>query len=323
MRIAFALYPQILATGISVPVEMFNAASQTRGRFNKRPIEVCCVSDARGPVVLTGGLSMNAESTFDDQDSFDWVFVPPMWGSPWSVIQQQSGLHDWLWRNVQQGAKIVATGTGVGHLCEAGMLSNRVATTHWYYLERFQHRYPLVKFQRQHFITHQDGIYCAGSINAQTDLVLYFIETYWGEESLALVEQQFMHELKRSFTAPFYEPGGAVHDDELVSLAQSWMRNNLSQVIELQQVARLVDQSERQFRRRFKRATGFSPLQYLNRIRLEQAQALLRETNLSVAEIGEQCGYNSQAYFAKQFRDHAHMSPSQYRAIVRSKRFQP
>ncbi|MFQ3231421.1 GlxA family transcriptional regulator [Reinekea sp.] len=320
MKVGFLLYPQVLTTAITVPVEMFQAADHVRGKTTSK-FSAHFIAPERQAVELTGGVTLMATDSYDSLHQYDWVFVPPMWGSPWHQLSIQMQMHEWLASVYASGTKIVSTGTGVGHLCEAGLLKGRVSTTHWYYLDRFQKRYPEVEFQKQHFITHQDGLYCAGSINAQTDLVLYFIERYWGEEALALVEQQFMHELKRSFTTPFYEPGGAMHNDELVSLAQSWMRTHLAEPISIKQLTDVVGQSERQFRRRFTTATGLSPLQYLTKIRMEYAQDLLRETNLPMADVAEASGYTNNAYFSKAFRDHASVSPSDYRRIVRSKPF--
>ncbi|TCS42645.1 GlxA family transcriptional regulator [Reinekea marinisedimentorum] len=321
MKIAFVLYPQVLATGISIPAEMYNAAAQAQGDFQGKSLSLSYVAERKGAVPATGGVQLVADSAFSSRQLFDWVFIPPMWGTPWKVVQQSRALQSWVVNQYQQGSRIVATGSGVAHLAAAGLLDKRVATTHWYYLPRFQKRYPQVEFQQEHFITHQDGIYCAGSINSQTDLVLYFIRLQFGEKSLALVEQQFMHELKRSFSTPFYEPGGGVHPDEVVSLAQSWLRSNLSGDVTVADAASYVGQSERQLRRRFKVATDESPQQFLSRVRVEESQSLLRETNLAVADIASACGYHNVAYFSRLFKKQTSLSPSDYRKVVRKKRF--
>jgi transcriptional regulator GlxA family with amidase domain len=178
-----------------------------------------------------------------------------------------------------------------------------------------------VTFEGHHFVTHQDGIYCAGSINAQTDLVLFLIEQSYGEEALALVERQFMHEVKRTFSTPYYEPGGAVHHDEGISLVQSWVRQNLSSDITVDRMAQLLQQSTRNFSRRFRQATTESPMAYVLRLRLERACDLLRDTNLTVAEVGELCGFHNHAYFGRCFRQKLALTPGDYRRVVRSKVF--
>ena len=320
MNIAFVLYPQALATGVTIPAEMFNAATQTReGRHI--PLSVTFMSAVPGPTTMTGGVTLYASSAYDDGGFYDWIFLPPMWGSPWSNMVKQRALQGWLQQQYQNGARIIATGTGVGILALSGLLTNRVATTHWYFLERFRRRFPDIQFQSEHFITHQDGLYCAGSINAQTELVLYFVERQFGEEALALVEQQFMHEVKRNFSTPYYEPGGLVHNDELVSLVQSWIRSHLAEPVTVRQMADLINHSERQLRRRFLKATGESPIQYLVRLRIEQAQDLLRESNLTATEIALAAGFTSPAYFSRTFKKQSGMSPGDYRKMVRRKSF--
>ncbi|EAR09052.1 GlxA family transcriptional regulator [Reinekea blandensis] len=321
MKLAFLLYPQILTTGVSIPVEMFHAADQAVGHLAGQGVQVYFVAERIGPVSLTAGIELVAQSDFAKPLDVDFVFCPPMWGSPWQSFTRQRQAQNWLRAQYQQGSRLVATGSGVGMVAEAGLLDGRVATTHWYYLERFRQRFSSVNFQTEHFITHEDGIYCAGSINAQTDLVLYFIEREFGEEALALVERQFMHEIKRDFSTPFYEPGGAVHDDEIVSLVQSWVRSHLNEPISLAQLAAVAGQSERQIRRRFSEATKESPMQYVQKVRLEEARALLRETNLSVTEIASSCGFTGVAYFARVFRQSTGMSAGEYRQMVRKKLF--
>lgn len=321
MRIAFIVYPQTLVTGVSVPLEMFNAAALVQTGSVKKTLDVSFVASKKGPVTVTAGLQLVAEYDFNDELEVDWVFIPPMWGTPWPVLQSESAMQDWIVKKYSQGSRIIATGTGVGHLAMAGLLNNKVATTHWYYLPHFKRRFPNVKFQSKYFITHQEGIYCAGSINAQTDLVLYFINREFGEQSLALVEQQFMHELKRNFAIPFYEPGGNIHEDEVVSHVQNWIRSHHHESITLNQMAEVAGQSERQLRRRFSQAAGESPLRYLQRVRIEEAQNLLRETNLSITDIALTTGFGSSAYFSRAFKQHTRLKPGDYRRVVRQKRF--
>lgn len=322
MKLAFVIGPQSLLTGIALPVEMFYAASRYRVRHRSdTALSIQLVGESLQPQRAIGGLNIQADHTFEQADAADLVFVPPMWGTPWPVISQSQPLQEWLVKQYQQGARLAATGTGVGHLAHAGLLDDRLATTHWYYLHRFRQRYPKVNFEGHHFVTHEDGLYCAGSINAQTDLVLFLIEQTFGEDALALVERQFMHELKRTFSTPYFEPGGAVHHDEGVSLVQSWVRQHLTDDITLAALAALVDQSSRNFSRRFHAATGESPMAYVLRLRLDSARELLRDTNLTVAEVGEACGFRTAAYFGRVFRERLSMTPGDYRKMVRAKLF--
>ncbi len=321
MKIAFVLYPQILSTAVSIPVEMFTAAYQASMPGSSSTLKFEFVGLRKGPIETTGGLKLTADYDFDDEIEADWIFIPPMWGTPWRVLARQTQLQNWVAKQYARGSSIIATGTGVGHLASAGLIDQKIATTHWYYMDRFQKRFPQVEFQSKHFITHQEGIYCAGSINAQTDLVLYFIEREFGKKALALIEKQFMHELKRDFSTPYYESGGLFHEDEIVSLAQNWIRLNFQRAIPMSELSLKVGQSERQLRRRFTNVTGLSPQQFLKSVRIEQAQGLLRDSNLSITDVGLESGFVSSAYFSAMFKKQTELTPGEYRKIVRQKKF--
>jgi transcriptional regulator GlxA family with amidase domain len=106
-----------------------------------------------------------------------------------------------------------------------------------------------------------------------------------------------------------------------VSLVQSWVRQHLADDITVHMLAALQDQSVRNFSRRFSQATGESPMEYVQRLRLEHARELLRDTNLTVAEVAEISGYRNPAYFGKVFRTRLSLTPGEYRKVVRSKVF--
>lgn len=320
MKVSFLLTEQVLTTGITIPAEMFYAAS-VRDAQHPQPLHVQFVAESLDKREMVGAVTLSPSHSFESADDSDYVFIPPMWGAPWRTLSSSAPGQRWLAKQYHAGAKLVATGTGVGHLAMAGLLNNKVSTTHWYYLSRFQKRFPQVRFEDKHVVTHQDGIYCAASINSQTDVILYLIEKHFGKPALSLVERQFMHELKRSFATPFYEPGGTVHHDEVVSMMQSWLRTNYHQPVSMQRMSEVAGQSERQLRRRFNAAIGESPMQYLQKFRLQEAQSLLRETNLSVLDISGRVGFAGHAYFTKTFRQQLHMTPADYRRMVRQKSF--
>ena len=71
--------------------------------------------------------------------------------------------------------------------------------------------------------------------------------------------------------------------------------------------------SLRNFVRRFKHATGDSPLMYLQKLRIAAARRLLENKHRSVQEISEAVGYHDVAFFRQLFQRHTGVSPSAYR----------
>ena len=77
----------------------------------------------------------------------------------------------------------------------------------------------------------------------------------------------------------------------------------------------------RTLHRRFRAATGMTPVHYQHTIRTEEAKALLLNTNLPVAEVGWQVGFHDASVFSRRFRTLAGVTPRQYRIAVRGKVF--
>ncbi len=95
---------------------------------------------------------------------------------------------------------------------------------------------------------------------------------------------------------------------------------HLAEEITVARLAREAGLSEFHFSRRFKQTTGFSPFQYLLRLRLARARQLLRETDLSIIEVGLESGFPNPSYFARLFRREVGVTPSGYRGPERSSR---
>jgi len=322
----FLCYPRALLTSLTLPMEMIDAAnSVARLKRSKGPRwRTTLVASDKKRMAEHGfaqGLRLQCDFDLENAPPADTLFVPPIWGNPMAVIRQNAPLLKWLQHRFQQGAQLVATGTGVCLLAEAGLLDGKVATTHWYYFEQFARRYPSVNLQRRHFITQAGRIFCCGSINSLVDLTLYFIERNFNKTVSHVIEQHFSHEINRTFDKPWYTPGAARHPDEGIIEVQQWMQQNIQRPFHLPELAKRANMSVRNFSRRFKKAVGTSPLQYGIDIKLQTARELLKETNLSHQEIADHIGFKDVAYFARLFRKKFDLNPGQYRKMVRGKLF--
>ncbi len=112
-----------------------------------------------------------------------------------------------------------------------------------------------------------------------------------------------------------YDTSRIENDNGIVKLAPAlaYMERHFQEEITVTELAALTHYSERQFLRLFKEATGYRPIQYITRLRLHTACRLLSETELSVTEIAERCGYTDSSYFSRVFRQGCGISPKEYR----------
>ncbi|TQV85039.1 GlxA family transcriptional regulator [Aliikangiella coralliicola] len=322
----FICYPRALLTSISLPMEMIAAATSVARikRAENRHWQchiVAAHSNAKEPIEFAKGLNILPSYDLSNSPQPQTIFLPPIWGKPDVIVDKSPQLVDWLLQQHESGAQICATGTGVCLLAQAGLLDGKVATTHWYYFDEFENKYPDVSLQRHHFITQAGRLFCCGSINALVDLTVYFIESYFGKDVSQVIEQHFSHEINRTYDKPWYSTGTSRHPDEGIIEVQQWMQSHYSQEFNLKALAELANMSVRNFSRRFKVAVGKSALAYGADLKMQAARDLLKKTNLSHQDIADQVGFKDAAYFSRQFKLKNKITPKEYREMVRGKLF--
>jgi len=204
--------------------------------------------------------------------------------------------------------------SGVGLVAAAGLLDGKRATTHWGLAERFREKYPRVKWMPELMVTEDRGFYCGGGVNASLDLAIYLVERFCGHEVAMQTSKALLIEMPRAWQAGFaIVPLKTDHDDDVISKAQDWIHKNFSRTFALEDPAERVGMSVRNFVRRFKQATGDSPLIYLQKLRVAAAKRMLESNHRNMQEISYAVGYQDVAFFRSLFQRHTGISPSEYR----------
>ena len=326
MRIAFVITPNMLATSFTNPYELFFAAGQTATASNSvvptEQAELVKVAPSETMAPQPSGLNLQPDEGLHKQ-AFDIIYLPAMWRNPRPVVRSNPELIQWLRWQYEQGAIINATGTGVWFTASTGLLDAKPATTHWYFFERFARDFPNVQLKRQHFITTAGNLYCAGSINALTDLTLHHVHRFYGRDVAEHLSHHFSHEVRQPFDElSFSSERNTNHPDELVLQIQLWMQNNLGKTnVSLAHLAGLFGMSPRNLSRRFKEATNMTPIAYLQNQRVIAAKELLQSSSLSIKEIAYRVGYLDVSYFSKLFKQLAALTPREYRSTQRAQLF--
>jgi len=317
-------YKKVLGTSITIPMEMLNAADLiariNHPKTSKLKLQIASLDETN--IQLNAGLEILCKNKLKDIARSDIIILPAMWGSPRGVIKKYPEFLEWLCKISLNDPIICAVGTGSFFLAEAGLLDHKIATTHWYYFNQFEKLYPKVQLKRERFITKSGNIYCTGSVNSVRDVMLHIIEQHYSEQVANQVSSHFTHELKLSYESSFLNIAGQnFHDDEVIIDIQEWMHQHFNADINMLEVSKIFELSQRSLNRRFKLATGLSPVQYLQEIRLEKAKELLKTSNLAIAEVAYTVGYPDSAYFSVLFKRIVSLSPGEYRRLVRKKIF--
>lgn len=328
LSVGIILYPHVLLSSVTLPAEMLRAADNLfRARHRRRQVrglDIRIASLDGKPPEGDRSMLLAPNCSFDELADVDLLYLPAMWRNPLPVLRKQQAVLPLLQQLLAAKRLICAVGTGSCFLAEAGLLDGKPATTHWYFIEQFAKRYPRVQTKKHHLITRAGNLYCAGSINSVADLTGHFIERFYSPDIARQVDSHFSPEIRRSYRdIGFFEGETNSHHDEAIIDAQHWLQQNFSETVDFKAVALRLDMSQRSLNRRFSQATGLTPGQYLQQLRLHHGCELLRDSNLSIAEIAAEVGYQDLGYFSTQFRKQMSQAPSEYRKSVRGKLFRP
>jgi len=300
------------------PMEVFHHAGSLwnclTGTPPKPRFRVTLASADGRPVRCDGGIRIRPTAAFKDVRRTHLVFLPTTGVSVEDAVERNPKVGAWLRHWHKRGAAIASVCTGVGLVANAGLLDGKRATTHWAIADRFREMYPRVKWMPELMVTEDRGIYCGGGVHAALDLSLYLVEKFCGHEIAVQSAKALLIETPRSWQAGFaIVPLKTEHSDDSISSAQTWLHQNFQKNFPLEVPARRVGMSLRNFVRRFKQATGDSPLAYLQKLRVATAKRLLESGQRSVQQISESVGYQDVAFFRAVFERHTGVSPSAYR----------
>ena len=324
VRVALVLYDEMLATSVSLPVEMLRAGEALALTKNKNhpKLAIQMVAENIKAVTTRAVIQLSPDTTVTEARLPDFAFIPSIWRNPRPILKKHPRMIAWLNQIWQQGATLIGGGTGVCFMAESGLLDHHPATTHWHYEQQFKRNYPLVDLKPDFFITQSDRIYCAASLNALADIIVHLIEQIYDQGIAQQVQMHFSHEIRKPYKEQRYLEGSVDrHPDELIAQIQFWMSNNLNSTSALTDIAEQFNISSRSLTRRFKVATGTSVTKHWQQSRIEAAKDLLASSNLSIQEIAYHVGYQDHGHLTRLFKKALNLTPKDYRAMVRKKLF--
>lgn len=273
-------------------------------------VEVASVSG--GPVRCASGLRIQAERAIDEVDCTDLVVISAEHLGALEDARKQ--VVPWLKHHWKAGAHLASVCTGAFLLAETGLLDGRRATTHWGFATEFRRRFPQVDLRPECLVTDEGRLLCGGGAYSYIDLSLHLVEKFAGFEEASHCAQSLLLDMRRASQLDYavfaFQKG---HGDPEILKAQSWVENRFQQPITVEELAEAIAMSPRNLKRRFKKATGDSPLAYVQRVRVEAAKRALACRELSIEEVGARSGYEDVGFFRQVFRRHTGMAPSDYR----------
>ena len=264
---------------------------------------------------LSNGLyTINTDKTISQIERTDVIVLPLLCGDFKKAIQENKKYTDWLTAQYHKGAEIVCLCVGSFYLASTGLLNNRKCAVHWAAKNEFKEMFPNVKVIDDNIITDEKGIYTCGGGYSYLNLLLYIFEKHLDRGISILASKMFEIDIERKSQNPYMIfIGQKKHGDELVLKAQEFIENNPTENYTVDKISENLNVGRRTFERRFKKCTGNSILEYIQRVKVEFAKKHLEAGRKTVNEIIYETGYNDIDAFRKVFKKITDLSPVDYR----------
>ncbi len=266
------------------------------------------------PVTGFGDIQIIPHISVKKVEYTDIIFIPGFIPIFDSKEKGYGELIEWLKHHYDKGTLICSICTGAFLLAETGLLDRKTATTNWQFAGLFRQSYPKVNLEIHRLIVEDTGLITTGAATAYLDLCLFIIEKFGSVEQSTSCSKAMLIDPNRKTQSPYIVFNfQKKHGDKEILEAQVWMEKHYSEVVLIDEIARNFGMSPRNFKRRFKRATSDTPINYLQRIRIESAKRQLETTKNSVDEITIAVGYEDSNSFRKLFKKHTTLPPNLYR----------
>jgi transcriptional regulator GlxA family with amidase domain len=250
----------------------------------------------------------------------DLLIIPSLSYDYDHVIKNNKELIEWMREQYKSGAEIGSICTGAFLLAATGLLEGKTCSTHWNAANDFRRLFPNVNLQTDRLITSAQGIYTNGGAYSFLNLILFLVEKYFDRQTAIYCSKIFQIDIERVSQSPFFIfQAQKNHGDELICQAQNYIEENLNGKISFEELASKLAVSRRNFDRRFIKATGNTPVEYLQRVKVEVAKKTLEKGRKSIFEVMDEVGYSDDKAFREVFKKIAGLSPLDYKAKFNQK----
>lgn len=290
----------------------------TTGTPGAEALDVKIVSRDGRKFRCFGAVPVEPHASMADVTRCDLLVVCDMYSPISGAPRAEYALYsEWLRQRHAGGATVTSVCSGALVLAEAGLLDGREAASHWAYAEVFARDYPQARLRRDSILClteERDRIVTAGGVTSWQELALYIIARFCGAK--VALETAKIHLLSghEQGQLPFAAVNRRVEpSDRVIARCQEWIAVNYPSPNPVQAMIDLSGLPSRTFSRRFRSATGHSPIDYVQSLRIEEAKQMLETSQEPVENISVEVGYQDAAAFRRTFRKLAGTTPADYR----------
>jgi len=296
-------------------LRMANSYHQKMNDLANPLFQIDLVGKTKDAVTYQGLFSIQPTKSIIDIEKTDLIVVSPISGNLEKEIERNQHFVEWIRdQRIKNNAEIASLCKGAFLLAETGLLNGKRCATHWTAHDLFQKLYPTVELIPEKIICEDNGIYSSGGAYSILNFILYLIERYFGRETAIWCSKISEIEFDRiSQSAFIIFSGQKDHKDAEVLKAQHYIEQNFEEKLNIMAIASKVNLNARSFLRRFKKATSNTPLEYIQRVKVEVAKKKLESTTETIMEIMFGIAYQDEKAFRSVFKKYTGLNPKEYR----------
>lgn len=294
---------------------LFRTANDFLSSSGKRPLfDVEYVGMKSAVEANDGEYAIKTDRQLKDTGHTDLLVLPALYGDVDSAIKANAKAIPWIQQMYANGSEVASLCTGAFLLGETGLVNGKKCSTHWAYYNQFRERFPEVEMVDGSVITDEGRLYSSGGANSLWNLLLYLLEKYTDRSIAILASKYFAIDINRNSQAAFtIFTGQKDHSDMEILQAQDFIEKSYPDRITVHELADKVSVSRRSFERRFKQATNNTPIEYMQRVRIEAAKRSFESSRKNVTEVMYNVGYSDTKAFRDVFKKITGLTPIEYR----------
>ncbi len=294
---------------------IFTEANNYQVRHQKNPIftiEIAGVAEQSN--FVNGLLTVMPQKDISSISKTDLVIVPAIVAAFKKIEGKNALLVDWILAQYKKGAEVASMCTGAYLLASTGLLDKKSCSIHWNAAANFKELFPKVNLKAEKLITDEQGIYTNGGGYSFLHLIIYLVEKYYDRQTAVYCSKIFQVDIDRQTQSDFVIFNGQkLHGDEVIVKAQEYIEKHFFEKISMEDLSKRFTVGRRNFDRRFIKATGNTPVEYLQRVKVESAKKELETSRKTINEVMYEVGYADVKAFREVFRKITGLSPLEYK----------
>jgi transcriptional regulator GlxA family with amidase domain len=314
-HISILVPESVVLDSITAPRYLFTAVNDFLAAAGKSPVFDVHLVGLSKEVRLHGGLfSVHPDALVSDVEKTDLILVPALTGDLRAALDLNKDFLPWIRAQHARGAEVASLCIGAFLLASSGLLDGKKCSTHWLFAHDFRRMFPAVTLVTDRIVTEERRVFTSGGANSYWNLLLYLVEKYTDRAMAILAAKFFAIEIDRNNQSAFMMFNGQKgHEDEPIRQAQAFIEDNVAEKIAVDDLAIRFAIGRRNFERRFKKATNNTPVEYIQRVKIEAAKKGLESGRKNVNEVMYDVGYSDVKAFRAVFKKVTGLSPVEYK----------